>query len=71
MELKHKEKKSLTQINEILYEKLGIKYTNARLSQVFTGWKTPEDIGGGIITTENHLNEGRSNSGSSGEQGQV
>lgn len=32
------EKKSLTDINAILYEKTGVSVTNARLSQIFTQW---------------------------------
>lgn len=40
LQLKYTEKKSLTEINKILFEKLGKCVTNARLSQVYTGWKT-------------------------------
>ena len=39
LELKLVQKKSLTEINKTIFEKTGIKYTNARLSQVFSGWK--------------------------------
>lgn len=45
--LRYEQKKSLTDINKILFEQLGRCVTNARLSQVFTGWKNePEDPGG-------------------------
>lgn len=40
--LRYTEKKSLTEINRILQEKFGTSVTNARLSQVFSGWKTTE-----------------------------
>lgn len=42
LELKYKEKKSLTEINKILAEKLGKSVTNARLSQIYKQWKVAE-----------------------------
>lgn len=41
------EGKSLTDIQKVLYEKTGVSITNARLSQIFTGWKN--DIPGEAI----------------------
>lgn len=42
LELKYNQKKSLTEICTILYEKAGVKYTAARVSQVFKRWKQAE-----------------------------
>ena len=36
------EGQSLTTINKVLFEKLGFCYSNARLSQKFSEWKTEE-----------------------------
>lgn len=44
--LRYEQKKSLTDINKILYEQLGRCVTNARLSQVFTGWKNEVTLTG-------------------------
>ena len=43
IQLKYVEKKSLSEINKILFEKLGKSVTNARLSQVFTAWRDEEE----------------------------
>lgn len=38
-----KDGKSLTEINKILYEKIGVGFSNARISQKFTQWaRDPE-----------------------------
>ena len=38
------EGKSLTDINKVLFEKLGFCYSNARLSQKFKEWATPVEV---------------------------
>ena len=45
-ELRYNEKKSLTEINKIVFDKFQVSYSNARISQVFSSWKkqtTPEN----------------------------
>ena len=45
-ELRYNEKKSLTEINAIIFSKFQVSYSNARISQVFSSWKkqaTPEN----------------------------
>ena len=45
-ELRYNEKKSLTEINKIIFDKFQVNYSNARISQVFSSWKkqvTPEN----------------------------
>lgn len=44
LELKYQQKKSLTEICRLLYEKAGVSYTAARLSQVFSQWKKTEEV---------------------------
>jgi hypothetical protein len=39
VELRYVQRKSLTDINKILFDKLGFCFTNARLSQIFSQWK--------------------------------
>ena len=39
LELRYTQGKSLNEISKIVYEKTGIAYTAARVSQVFKGWK--------------------------------
>ena len=39
LELRYTQGKSLNEITKIVYEKTGIAYTAARVSQVFKGWK--------------------------------
>lgn len=50
--LRYEQKKSLTDINKILFEQLGRCVTNARLSQVFTGWKNEVTLTGKDSTQE-------------------
>ena len=38
-ELRYNEKKSLTEINKIVFDKFQVSYSNARISQVFSSWK--------------------------------
>ena len=38
-ELRYNEKKSLTEINKIIFDKFQVNYSNARISQVFSSWK--------------------------------
>ena len=38
-ELRYNEKKSLTEINKIVFDKFQVNYSNARISQVFSSWK--------------------------------
>lgn len=38
------EGKSLTEINKTLFDRLGVCVTNARLSQVFSGWLRTKPI---------------------------
>ena len=40
-ELRYNEKKSLTEVNKIIFDKFGVSFSNARLSQVFSSWKQP------------------------------
>ena len=58
LELRYTQGKSLNEITKIVYEKTGIAYTAARVSQVFKGWKTidvqPPNV-------EEPINENRSN----------
>ena len=58
LHLKYSEKKSLNDIAKIIYEKTGIAYTAARVSQVFKSWKTT-DVQPPIV--EEPINENRSN----------
>ena len=37
-ELRYNEKKSLTEINAIIFSKFQVSYSNARISQVFSKW---------------------------------
>lgn len=49
--LKYERKLSLTEINTYLHEQYGKHVTNARLSQIFTGWKFQDEA---------NINEGAS-----------
>ncbi len=39
IELRYVQGKSLNEINQVLHEKLGVSFTAARISQVFSNWK--------------------------------
>ena len=49
-ELRYNEKKSLTEINKIVFDKFQVSYSNARISQVFSSWKKQ-------ATTENETQQ--------------
>ena len=58
LELRYTQGKSLNEITKIVYEKTGIAYTAARVSQVFKGWKTTDVQ---PLNVEEPINENRSN----------
>ena len=41
-ELRYNEKKSLTEINAIIFSKFQVSYSNARISQIFSKWAKEE-----------------------------
>lgn len=53
--LKYGEGKSLTEINKILFTKLGFCFTNARLSQKFTEWSREQEVKPPVIMAEESI----------------
>ena len=54
------EGKSLTAINAVLHERLGISFTNARLSQKFKEWRGERNIAEEVIQGLEEIKEGLS-----------